>query len=100
MQAIIISSEQFEKLLNKIEALDLLVKEVQKQNISRLYLNNNQLSVLLGVSKKTLLAWRNRGLIKFSQIGNKIFYKLEDLESFMQNHSVPTIEVKLLSNKK
>jgi hypothetical protein len=41
---------------------------------------------VLKVSPNTLQIWRNQGLIKFSQVGKKLFYRIEDIIAFLDKH--------------
>jgi hypothetical protein len=41
---------------------------------------------LLKVCKRTAQTWRDEGKISFSQVGNKIYYKLTDVEKLMQEN--------------
>lgn len=38
----------------------------------------------LGISKRTLQTYRDRGLLPYSQINHKIYYRTEDVESFVE----------------
>jgi len=40
----------------------------------------------LKISKRTAQTWRDEGKISFSQVGNKIYYKLSDVEKLMQEN--------------
>lgn len=50
--------------------------------------DNDALSRKLKVSKRTLQNWRDGGLIKFSQIGHKIYYTGESVNNFLKNNEV------------
>ena len=45
----------------------------------------------LNVSSKTVQRWRDAGLIRYSKIGNSIFYKLSDVLAMLDRHSVDPI---------
>ena len=38
----------------------------------------------LGISKRTLQTYRDRGLLPYSQINHKIYYRTEDVEAFVE----------------
>lgn len=50
-----------------------------------------QLRDLLKVSKRTTAYWRERGLITFSKLGGKIYYKLSDILSLLKQREVSAI---------
>jgi len=69
-----------EKRLENIETL--LVNNFQEVK----WLNINETCKLLSMSKKTLQTWRDTGLIKFSKIGGKIYFKLSDINNTLEKH--------------
>ena len=85
MEAIILSKEQFDQLIAKIDDIN---ERLQNTNPKRTetYLNNNQFMEMLDVSLRTAQTWRDEGKITFSQVGNKIYYKLSDVEKFIQDY--------------
>ncbi len=85
MEAIILSKEQFDQLIAKIDDIN---ERLQNTNPKRTetYLNNKQFMEMLDVSLRTAQTWRDEGKITFSQVGNKIYYKLSDVEKFIQNY--------------
>ena len=38
----------------------------------------------VGISKRTLQTYRDRGLLPYSQINHKIYYRTEDVEAFVE----------------
>lgn len=85
MEAIILTKDQFNQLISKIDDIN---ERLQNTNPRRTetYLNNKQFMEMLGVSLRTVQTWRDEGKIAFSQVGNKIYYKLSDVEKFMQEY--------------
>ncbi len=49
-------------------------------------LDNKDFIKLMGISDRTALQWRNDGLIQFSQIGNKIYYRMSEIQRFLNNN--------------
>lgn len=85
MEAIILTKDQFQELISKVDEIS------DKLNTSRTaktetYLNNKQFMEMLDVSLRTAQSWRDEGKITFSQVGSKIYYKLSDVENFIQKH--------------
>ena len=50
------------------------------------WLDNCETCRLLNVSARTMQTYRDTGKLPYSQINNKIYYKVSDVETFMQNH--------------
>ena len=85
MEAIILSKEQFDALMSKIDDIHHKInsKNLPKQEV---FLDNEELIKMLKISRRTAQTWRDEGKISFSQVGNKIYYKLSDVEKTMDEH--------------
>lgn len=82
----IITGEEAEQILQKLDLIITRLEVQFKANNSLLY-SNDELASKLKVSKKTLQNWRDQGVIEFSQIQRKIFYSEEQVTKFLkQNH--------------
>ena len=44
------------------------------------WLDNQEVCEILGISKRTLQSYRDNGILPFSQIGHKMFYRSEDVQ--------------------
>lgn len=85
MEAIILSKDQFEELISKIN--DIAVKVNAKTAVTQeTFLDNKQFMDMLKISPRTAQTWRDEGKISFSQVGSKIYYKLSDVEKCMENY--------------
>jgi hypothetical protein len=87
MEAVILSKEQFNCLASSIEEIKQRVITDSKKP-SDTYLDNQEFLFLMKISKRTAQTWRDEGKISFSQVGNKIYYKLSDVEELMQKHYI------------
>jgi len=47
------------------------------------WLDNEAVCKLLQISKRTLQSYRDNGIILFTQIGHKCYYRVSDLEQFI-----------------
>ena len=85
MEAVILSKEQFEQLMTKVNdiAVQVQSKTSQKQEI---FVDNEEFIKMMKISRRTAQTWRDEGKISFSQVGNKIYYKLSDIEKTMQDY--------------
>ena len=50
------------------------------------FLDNQEFLQLMKISKRTAQTWRDEGRISFSQVGNKLYYKLTDVEKLLTEH--------------
>lgn len=85
MEAIIFTKDQFTELMSRLETIQ---NQLNKKSDSKkeTFLDNQEFLLLLKISKRTAQTWRDEGRISFSQVGNKIYYKLSDVEKLMQEH--------------
>ena len=82
MEAIILSKEQFDALMSKIDDIHhkINTKNQPKQDV---FLDNEEFIKMMKISRRTAQTWRDEGKVSFSQVGNKIYYKLSDVEKTM-----------------
>ncbi len=85
MEAVILTKDQFGSLSNSIEEIKrVILKDSKKQ--TEVYLDNQEFLLLMKISKRTAQTWRDEGKISFSQVGNKIYYKMTDVEELLEKH--------------
>lgn len=75
--------ERFETLLNNLEN-----KFSKDQDL--VLLDNADLLQLFKISHKTAQNWRDNKVIAYSQINNKIYYRLSDVNKLLDNNYKPT----------
>lgn len=93
MEAVILTKEQFNTMLASIEEIK---SKLDKQNKKpeETFLDNQEFLLLMKISKRTAQTWRDEGKISFSQVGNKIYYKLTDVEELLGKHYVKSFKSK------
>ncbi len=85
MEVVTIQSQAFQELVNKLDAINNRLNSKEKEPKEK-WLDNQELMLLLKISKRTAQHYRDTGLISFSQVGNKIYYKLSDVEELLKSH--------------
>jgi hypothetical protein len=85
MEAVILSKEQFSNLQNTLEELKVKIDTISKKP-QEVFVDNQEFLFLMKISKRTAQTWRDEGKISFSQVGNKIYYKMADVEELLQKH--------------
>ena len=68
-----------------MEMNDILFK-IEKQLKGLSWLDNQDVCILMNISDRKLLSLRQKGLIPFSRIDIKIYYKKEDILSYIRNN--------------
>ena len=85
MEAIIFTKDKFTELMGKLETIQNQISK-KSDDKKETFLDNQEFLLLLKISKRTAQTWRDEGKISFSQVGNKIYYKLSDVEKLMQEN--------------
>jgi excisionase family DNA binding protein len=89
MEVITITSEAFQEIVNNISEISKKVDQANKHNpFADVWLDTSEAAVLLKVSKRTLQNYRDAGIIGFSQIGGKVYFKAVDLEEHLKKNYV------------
>lgn len=91
MEAVILTKEQFNTMLASIEEIKSKLDK-QNKNPEETFLDNQEFLLLMKISKRTAQTWRDEGKISFSQVGNKIYYKLTDVEELLEKHYVKSFK--------
>lgn len=51
------------------------------------YITRKEAAKVLDVTYMTLDSWDRRGILKKRKIGNRVYYKLDELESLLENNN-------------
>ncbi len=85
MEAVILTAEQYQDLVNRLEQVNTKLEEQYKPS-HEVFLDNQEFIQLMHISKRTAQTWRDEGKISFSQIGSKIYYKMKDVEVLLDKN--------------
>lgn len=89
MEYIAIDKSTYDDMLNGIKKT---IKEIQSlaevHNIQSDWVENRELAEMLGISKRQLQGYRERGLIGYSYIGRKIYYRRQDVDKLILLHTI------------
>jgi hypothetical protein len=96
MNIAFIEQSAFDELNKKVDFIFNKIS-AQDSDCKPELLTNEQLISLLGISKRTAQNYRDKGLIAFSQVGKKIFYKRENVDSFITANQISQNSEKQLS---
>jgi hypothetical protein len=91
MEAIILTSEQFERIERSINELkEIIIANKRKNPLSETWLDVQEVCLLLKISKRTLQSYRDNRILPYSQISGKIYFKATDIEAHLIKHYVKT----------
>ena len=85
MEAVILTSEQYNELVAKLDQLNATI-ESNNKNPQEPFLDNQEFIQLMHISKRTAQTWRDNKVIPYSQIGSKIYYKMKDVEVLLDKN--------------
>lgn len=87
MEIITIETKAYQQLIDSISDIKESLSIKLKQNpLSDVWLDVAETCQLLKVSKRTLQAYRDNGILPFSQISGKIYFKATDIDEHLKKH--------------
>ena len=92
MEMVIIEKSVLDELYHRIEEMNNRLKKLYIVSGGRdkyTWMDSQEVCRLYGISKRSLQNYRERGMIAFTQIGAKIYYKSVDMEAFFMSGYVP-----------
>jgi len=87
-----------EEILKRIDQQVRVISKYMKLDSSldenAIFFDNTEFQYLMNISKRTAQSWRDEGIISYSQIGNKIYYKLSDIKKLLEKNYINNNRVK------
>ena len=77
---------KLQKISEKIDKLADIITQYSNNLMNKELLNIEEACKVLSVSKRTLQSWRDSGIIPFSQIGSKIYFKTSDIRQIIEEN--------------
>ncbi len=90
MNAVILSKNEFEIIKDSLQEMKQHLKNITSP--AEHFVNNDQFVKLMGISSRTAQVWRDENKIGFSQEGKKIYYRMSDIEKFLDKHYIAAAE--------
>lgn len=82
--------ERIENILKRLdEQMTFVVAKMklnEKIDPDDVFFDNGEFMKLMNISKRTAQEWRNKKIIEFSQVGNKIYYSLSDIKILLKEN--------------
>ena len=88
MEVTVIESKTFEVMQKRFEAFTARIDELCNQNEERglkKWMDNQDVCQILNITKRTLQTYRDNGMLPYTMIGHKSYYKPEDVERIIKN---------------
>jgi excisionase family DNA binding protein len=85
MEMLIIEKQALDELIYRIDMLETKLNRlfIASGIAPQKWMDNPQVALYLSVSKRTLQTLRDSGVLPFTKIGAKVFYKPEDIERML-----------------
>jgi hypothetical protein len=84
-----------EKALKKLDdQVTLIVAKMKlggKLDPENIFFDTKEMIKVMSISHRTLQIWRDSKVIGYSQIGNKIYFSLEDIQKLMKDNYKPKL---------
>jgi hypothetical protein len=84
--------DEAEIILKRLdEQVALIVAKLKigsKSDPEDVFFDNQEFMLLMNISKRTAQEWRNKKIIEFSQVGNKIYYRLSDIKKLLNENYI------------
>ena len=89
MDIVAIESKTFEQIKERFKDFSRQVKDLCGNNQDKeQWLSNGDICNLLQISPRTLQTYRDNGILPFSQIGRKLYYKVSDVENLINQSQI------------
>lgn len=86
MDIIAIESKTFEQMKERFKGFSNQVKDLCGDNQDKeQWIGNEDVCTLLQISLRTLQSYRDSGMLPFSQIGRKCYYRVSDMQQLIDN---------------
>jgi hypothetical protein len=85
MAKIIFSEEAYQEILQRLIRVEVMLK-LKQGKPDDVFVDNQEFLQIMNVSKRTAQAWRDQKVIAFSQVGNKIYYRMGDIMKLLQKN--------------
>lgn len=88
MKAILIDEEKIKEILTKLAEIERKSGEV-KPDPENEWLDNQELCLLLKISKRTAQNYRDQRILGCSKFGSKVYYRLSDVHAVLNKNYTP-----------
>jgi Helix-turn-helix domain len=85
MAQINFTEEAWQDILQRLTRMEALLK-MKQGNPDDVFVDNQEFLQIMNISKRTAQAWRDQKVIAFSQVGNKIYYRMGDITKLLKEN--------------
>lgn len=87
MQNFLMTEKEYLDLVKRLEEISQKLSSKEKEkSMKDQWIDNSEFLQLLKISRRTAQSYRDHNMISYSLIGNKIFYRMSDVEDLLNRH--------------
>lgn len=97
MEVIVIESDAYNNIMARLNQIEKKVADLIIENkypLEEYWMDNQEVCELLKISKRQLQNYRDNGVLPFSQINSKIYYKASDIQKYLMRNYKPVLGFK------
>jgi hypothetical protein len=83
------SEEEVQEIKQRLETLTIEVRNKQRTEPDQVWYDNQEFLQIMNISKRTAAYWRTENIIGYSQVGNKIYYRLSEIMALLDRSTIP-----------
>jgi len=81
-----ISEDEVQEIKKRLDDISFDLKNKQRTEPDQIWYDNQEFLQLMNISKRTAQTWRDEGIISFSQVGSKIYYRMSDVQKLLDSN--------------
>ena len=81
-------------LFEKLDQLHQDLNKVPDKQLNETWFDVEETMKILNISRRTLQIYRDDGILSFSQVGSKIYFRAEDLQEHLKKHYVKAFKTR------
>ena len=80
------SRRELKEIKEKLDIITKKINKLQSNKLDNVIIDNADFLQLMNISNSTAKNWRNKGIIAYSQIESKFYYKVADIQMLLDLH--------------
>lgn len=80
------SEDEVQEIKKRLDKISFELKNKQRTEPDQIWYDNQEFLQLMNISKRTAQTWRDEGIISYSQVGSKIYYRMSDVQKLLDSN--------------
>lgn len=80
------SDDEVREIKKRLDEISFELKNKQRTEPDQIWYDNQEFLQLMNISKRTAQTWRDEGIISYSQVGSKIYYRMSDVQKLLDSN--------------